>query len=55
LRKPPRDFLISNGSNLADALISRNLRQHDSRGARLVAGAQTATLALDEVERLVLD
>ena len=30
LRKPPRDFLISNGSNLADALISRNLRQHDS-------------------------
>jgi hypothetical protein len=40
-----QDFLTSNGSNLADKLFSRDLRQHDTpRGAHRVLQVRAAVL-----------
>ena len=59
---PQWDHLVASCRDLKEHALSGVAAAHvqftvalPGRGARLVAGAQTATLALDEVERLVLD
>jgi molecular chaperone DnaK (HSP70) len=59
---PQWEHLVASSRDLKEHALSGIAAAHvqftvalPGRGARLVAGAQTATLALDEVERLVLD